>query len=64
MSWACPYCGRPVGHEPSTPCCGEIGHEIEVDEEGNEIAPPEKVAEFEVWLDKQLNSPEYLASAD
>ena len=33
MTWVCPYCGKPVGHEPSTPCCGEIGHEEWVDDE-------------------------------
>jgi rubrerythrin len=36
--WVCPYCGKEVGHEPTRPCCGEMGHEIEVDAEtGDQI---------------------------
>ena len=34
--WACPYCGEVIGHEPSRPCCGEYGHEIEVYEDTGE----------------------------
>jgi rubrerythrin len=34
--WVCPYCGNEVGHEPTRPCCGEMGHEIAVDEETGE----------------------------
>lgn len=31
--WVCPYCYNEVGHEPTRPCCGEMGHEIAVDTE-------------------------------
>ena len=34
--WVCPYCGNEVGHEPTRPCCGEMGHEIEVYEDSGE----------------------------
>jgi len=34
--WVCPYCGNEVGHEPTRPCCGEMGHEIAVDAETGE----------------------------
>ena len=59
MTWACPYCGNDFGENPdpsptSIACCGEIGHLMEVDDDGNEVA--EKVAAFEAWLSKGLAS--------
>lgn len=38
--WVCPYCMEPTGHEPSRPCCGEIGHEILVYEDTWEPVNP------------------------
>ena len=38
--WVCPYCYNEVGHEPTRPCCGEMGHEIPIDADtGEELEP-------------------------
>ena len=34
--WVCPYCYNEVGHEPTRPCCGEMGHEIAIYEDTGE----------------------------
>jgi rubrerythrin len=43
-AWVCIYCGNPVssGYEPTNfPCCGEAGHTVLVDEDGNEVEEAE-----------------------